>query len=625
MHGTTGKALKETAASNMGHFWQKLSLSAGVLKSESAAADYYCDPSGNPKPIMVQEMDNSHGAADIKHCFMLGLDFILNDRDANIGDSFAGQYSRFEAHEAVNGSLANRTNGAPMHIPLASPETARNELPAALEICCDKLIAVANGATMQMGGGHITVVRSNLDAASFNVRPDEINRFVDATEAEKKTFCRVGPLRAVEQAEADRDIALYQLVWRCMQNDDPATRIYLRSPHLVQWIKRALDVNTFLKPKRAPAAFHSLLESWGGFLAVVVPSNKPEKQPNDTTDTGGGYAGLGESIERAAELATMAGVPGKHYPPALLDAVWKMPNVNLVATWEATGDLPPRHWSNLRKLLRQPRSTLTKEFERRLAIVKRKIANVTLEKAQEAAGVQQAVIAYMLSVAGGGDKRVKAMQTLLNGFGMPKRDVPKHRAQCIAEIFKRKGLTPMLATAPAPLPVPPTHNGPQVAVPVVGMVPVAMAVPVPVAIEAAAATAVQQEAAAEAALQEAEAAEADGNELAGGASSGSEDEDEGNGADDEPHELPPLEPVALATVEEAEHLLDGAAAHAERPTSMWGCCGGVCDGRHYYCDSCSLYFHEGCQKNQSKGRQAPLCPACHTQALKGGRSSRRCV
>ena len=68
--------------------------------------------------IMVQEMDNSHGAADLKHCFMLGLDFFLYDRDANIGASFAGQYSRFEAHEAVNGALANRTNGAPIAVPL---------------------------------------------------------------------------------------------------------------------------------------------------------------------------------------------------------------------------------------------------------------------------------------------------------------------------------------------------------------------------------------------------------------------------------------------------------------------------------------------------------------------------
>ena len=60
------------------------------------------------------------------------------------------------------------------------------------------------------------------------------------------------------------------------------------------------------------------------------------------------------------------------------------------------------------------------------------------------------------------------------------------------------------------------------------------------------------------------------------------------------------------------------AAHTERPTSIWGCCGGVRDGRYYYCDSCNLYFHEGCQKNHSKGRQAPLCPSCHESALAGG-------
>ena len=53
--------------------------------------------------------------------------------------------------------------------------------------------------------------------------------------------------------------------------------------------------------------------------------------------------------------------------------------------------------------------------------------------------------------------------------------------------------------------------------------------------------------------------------------------------------------------------------------------GGVRDGRHYYCDSCNLYFHDCCQKNQSKGRQAPLCPPCHERALAGagGRVCRR--
>ena len=92
-------------------------------------------------------------------------------------------------------------------------------------------------------------------------------------------------------------------------------------------------------------------------------------------------------------------------------------------------------------------------------------------------------------------------------------------------------------------------------------------------------------------------------------------------------EQPPPQPVALATVEDAERLLDAAAAHTERPTSMWGCCGGVRDdGRTpYYCDGCNLYFHHSCAENQSRGRQAPLCLACFTQALTGGRSSRRRV
>ena len=143
------------------------------------------------------------------------------------------------------------------------------------------------------------------------------------------------------------------------------------------------------------------------------------------------------------------------------------------------------------------------------------------------------------------------------------------------------------------------------------------------ALEAAATATEQQEAAAEATLREME--EVDGAELAGGASSASEDEEE-EAAEVVPEgELPALQPIALETADDAERLLDAVSAHTERPTSMWGCCGGVRDGRHYYCDSCNLYFHEGCQKNQSKGRQAPLCPPCCKRALtgEGGRARRR--
>ena len=42
--------------------------------------------------------------------------------------------------------------------------------------------------------------------------------------------------------------------------------------------------------------------------------------------------------------------------------LWKKPEVKLVTTWEATGDLPASHWSNLRKLLRQSRVTIAAEM-----------------------------------------------------------------------------------------------------------------------------------------------------------------------------------------------------------------------------------------------------------------------
>eukprot|EP00966_Prymnesium_polylepis_P219201 5071959-Prymnesium_polylepis.1 len=79
-----------------------------------------------------------------------------------------------------------------------------------------------------------------------------------------------------------------------------------------------------------------------------------------------------------------------------------------------------------------------------MAMAQRKEANNDLEKAQHNAGVQQAVFDHILSLPaleGGGDKRVPAMRMLLQRFGMPKRDVRKHRAQCIADIFKRAKLT----------------------------------------------------------------------------------------------------------------------------------------------------------------------------------------
>ena len=66
----------------------------------------------------------------------------------------------------------------------------------------------------------------------------------------------------------------------------------------------------------------------------------------------------------------------------------------------------------------------------------------------------------------------------------------------------------------------------------------------------------------------------------------------------------------LSKVEDAETLLDALAEHVTRPVSIWGCCSGVEEGRHYFCDSCRLYYHHMCQPNESKGRTALLCGSC---------------
>jgi len=673
VHGTVGCALKESATSNMGHYWQMLNLSADMLQSDSNAIDYYRDPTGAPKPIQVQELDNAHGGADLEHGFTMGLDFFLYDRDANISPANAGQYSRFYAHEAVQGSIANRTNGAPIPVPHASPSTATTEeLGEVLELCCDKLVSVANGATMKMGGGHVTVLRSNLDAAGdFKARPAEVKRFIDATTAEKAAF-KASPMPSYEgdSANGSKVADLYRLVWRCMQNTDPATRIFLRGPHCSQWIKRALDVNTFLKPSRAPDAFHALLESWGGFLPVVLPSLKPEKQPDDTKDTGGSYMGLGESIEQAAELKKLVGKPGLHYPPSLLDQLWKHPSVKLAETWEATGTLPDSLWSKLRRLLRYPRVTLKLEIERRMSMAKRRDANADLETAQENSGVQKAVFDYLLSLPSA-DRRVPAMKTLLLGYGMPKRDVPKHRAQCVAAIFKRAQLiaiptaaaTPPRAVRPSAA-VPPataaTSNASAAVAAAVAAVaaataatttaadaapttPTAPTAPIPTHLVLSAASAAsaavvaalaRAEANAEAAVREEAAVEAQQAEVVrmeqGGEPTvgGSSDVEEAAEAEEE-EGLLPVEPVQLTTVAHAEQLLDALSAYAERPTSMWGCCDGVREGMGtpYYCGTCKLWHHPRCQPNTSRGREAPLCAPCRDKVLQGGtrRSTRRIV
>ena len=135
----------------------------------------------------------------------------------------------------------------------------------------------------------------------------------------------------------------------------------------------------------------------------------------------------------------MAHTPSKHYPPSLLDALWKDSHTNLEQIWTQTGTFPDNYWANLRAILRQPRSSIQHEIERRTAIVRRRAANNELEAEQHAGGVEQAVAAYMMATVK--DKRVPAMQNLLHTtLGMPKRDVPKHRAQCVAEVFQRAKL-----------------------------------------------------------------------------------------------------------------------------------------------------------------------------------------
>ena len=121
--------------------------------------------------------------------------------------------------------------------------------------------------------------------------------------------------------------------------------------------------------------------------------------------------------------------------------------MKLVETWEQNGTLPDSHWSNLRKILRYPRVTLALEIERRMAMAKRKDANAELVKTLQRSGVLKAVTDYMLSLPEA-DKRVPAMKSVLLSLGMPKRDVPKHFAQCVTEIFRRKQLVAVPEEAP---------------------------------------------------------------------------------------------------------------------------------------------------------------------------------
>lgn len=424
----------------------------------------------------------------------------------------------------------------------------------------------------------------------------------------------------------------------------------MRSPHLVQWIKRASHVNTFLQPRRAPEAFHSLLELWGGFLPIVVPSKQPDKQPDKNKDTGGSYAGLGESIDRAEELRQHVGKPGLHYPPSLLDGLLKRPTLRLVEHFKAKS-LSDDQWLKLRALLRESRATITAEMERRLAMATRQAANANLEKAQVALGIQQAVFDFMAAKDDNGKTTVKAMQAQLLTQGMTKREVPKHKAQCVAEIFTRFKLKAVLPS------MGPAAATPAASAPAAASASASVTAPASAAASSlpdagtlanlvqAAAKAVEAEEAADAQLTEVEKGEAlaaaakavSGHaaaasssasastsagkavqmelELAGGAESGSEaEEDDSSDA----AELPALQPIALATADDAVALLDAMAAHVRQPVSMWGCCGGAGNmGRSYYCDNCRRHFHEGCQKNQSKGREAPLCPSCHAEAVSG--------
>ena len=154
---------------------------------------------------------------------------------------------------------------------------------------------------------------------------------------------------------------------------------------------------------------------------------------------------LGECIENAALLKSLVGQPGLHYPPALLDELWKKPELRIADLWAESKMLPEKYWSNFRRMLRQNRATMTAEIERRVAMGRRKAANVDLEKAQASAGIQEAVLSYLRSTVGGGDTRVPAMRNILHDkLGMPKRDVPKHKAQCFNEIFRRANLVAII-------------------------------------------------------------------------------------------------------------------------------------------------------------------------------------
>jgi hypothetical protein len=202
-----------------------------------------------------------------------------------------------------------------------------------------------------------------------------------------------------------------------------------------------------------PACFLGLLDLWGSFPPMPVPSRDPQRQPSQTNPSGS-YANIAEHIEIGHTGDGMEmGVykPDKFYPEKMLPDLDKLMRDSggqgLFEMFKAGAITPPMMADLVRQLRNSEaeiRGALTIEIQ------KQELRTLLdrLEEANDASGISKAVTDFVRKKSSNGKARVEEIKKILETFNVRKSETDgKRKPQLVLQLFKVAGLGVAKSTA----------------------------------------------------------------------------------------------------------------------------------------------------------------------------------
>ena len=418
-------------------------------------------PDGEGPAFLVITMDGGHGAREGLTCYALGLLWWTANLDLLATGENIGGWSKEQNTENANGCAARRMNGEAIMLDseepskLLSPQQVKDATTAGCTVpadlnrsvkmheCLAELVRRVDGAACEIGGGNIDcfVARDDIELENLvenyglDFDAEEIKAFYTAAPHDQESFAEFCPTCTEERA------AIYNVVLQCMQaeGDQQCMR---RTDHSCTWRKNPAHPNCADRPRRMPASFWNLLDMFGGWPPMPVPSQQrpPNTNSNDISEwVGGSYMSLSERIAMADQCcANGDNVPDKYDPEAIFKEIDH--TSGLVENVLRGRAVTPHGMRILVDKLRNHPDDVNVAIATAVARRKYDKVVVALKESNRESGIERAVCDFVAAQCEGMSRVAELKQVLQQRFNVPRSQVQKCRALLVKRLHELAGL-----------------------------------------------------------------------------------------------------------------------------------------------------------------------------------------